>query len=248
MKTKDAKNTPKGKKMLSEPSKSASSTSGLKLGAALPGAVFGTAYALGAQEMGGTINAMVSPVHRDAAPVANGDFDSMKFDEAFEAARAQVGPGGLFPWHGQVHSTYTPEEWDSLDRSLRSEFETMMASANVQVPEYGSPQNRTYIAMAEVGHDEPVTEVEVEQEVEVREDDDYEEVETTLIAQAEIEPEGGYGEEEPLAIGIATEGDPGDIGNALAGIPEAALDGGVELYPEDTDAPLGGDWVDDGGL
>gem|GEM_PF-2750029 len=38
------------------------------------------------------------------------------FAEAFEAARAELGAGGTFVWNGQVFSTYTPEEWESLSQ------------------------------------------------------------------------------------------------------------------------------------
>ena len=37
------------------------------------------------------------------------------FEHAFAEARAQVGPGGLFEWHGGIYNTYTKEEWDALN-------------------------------------------------------------------------------------------------------------------------------------
>lgn len=46
-------------------------------------------------------------------PVADSVNDEMSFREAFEAARAEVGPGGAFSWHGNVYSTYRSDdpEW-----------------------------------------------------------------------------------------------------------------------------------------
>ena len=47
--------------------------------------------------------------------------DDMSFADAFAAARTDVGTGGAFVWHGDVYSTYTVEEWNTLsvaDRSL----------------------------------------------------------------------------------------------------------------------------------
>ena len=46
-------------------------------------------------------------------PVAQSPSDDMSFQEAFEAARAEVGPGGAFSWHGNVFSTYRSDdpEW-----------------------------------------------------------------------------------------------------------------------------------------
>lgn len=48
--------------------------------------------------------------------------DSMSFGEAFAAARAEVGPGGVFQWHGNNYSTYTKEEWDNMDEEDRGEY------------------------------------------------------------------------------------------------------------------------------
>lgn len=48
--------------------------------------------------------------------------DSMSFEEAFQAARTQTGPGGIFIWHGQVYNTYHKEEWSGLALAQRQEF------------------------------------------------------------------------------------------------------------------------------
>lgn len=48
--------------------------------------------------------------------------DGLSFDEAFQAARAQTGPGGVFTWHGQVYNTYQKEEWVGLSLAQRQEF------------------------------------------------------------------------------------------------------------------------------
>lgn len=40
--------------------------------------------------------------------------DSMSFNEAFAAARHEVGPGGIFMWHGHSYNTYYAEEWNSM--------------------------------------------------------------------------------------------------------------------------------------
>ena len=44
------------------------------------------------------------------------------FGEAFAAARAEVGPGGVFHWHGGIYNTYTAEEWNSMTHAEKSEF------------------------------------------------------------------------------------------------------------------------------
>ena len=62
--------------------------------------------------------------------------DSASFGEAFADARAQVGPGGVFEWKGQVYSTYYEEEWSNMSAAERAEFHnkidysTIMGSDN----------------------------------------------------------------------------------------------------------------------
>lgn len=48
--------------------------------------------------------------------------DNMSFGQAFAAARNEVGPGGCFEWHGNVYSTHTAEEWNSMTPAERAEF------------------------------------------------------------------------------------------------------------------------------
>ncbi|MCY7350496.1 MAG: hypothetical protein LH606_07490, partial [Cytophagaceae bacterium] len=48
--------------------------------------------------------------------------DGLSFEEAFQVARTQTGPGGVFAWHGQVYNTYQKEEWMGLSLAQRQEF------------------------------------------------------------------------------------------------------------------------------
>ena len=48
--------------------------------------------------------------------------DGMSFSEAFAAARAEVGPGGVFHWHGGIYNTYTAEEWNAMTPEQKNEF------------------------------------------------------------------------------------------------------------------------------
>lgn len=54
--------------------------------------------------------------------VATSVNDEMGFNEAFQAARAEVGPGGAFEWHGQVYNTYTADEWNQMTAEERAEY------------------------------------------------------------------------------------------------------------------------------
>lgn len=58
----------------------------------------------------------------DNIQVATSVNDDMTFNEAFAAARAEVGPGGCFEWHGNVYGTYTAEEWNHMTAAERAEW------------------------------------------------------------------------------------------------------------------------------
>lgn len=78
-----------------------------------------------------------TPVTTDGTlPVAHSVSDSMSFGQAFRAAHDEVGPGGVFEWHGQLYNTYTEEEWNSLSHAERQEFNTHLRV--VGHPDYAS--------------------------------------------------------------------------------------------------------------
>ena len=68
----------------------------------------------------------------DPAPVlqAHSVNDDMTFSEAFAAARAEVGPGGAFVWHGQVFGTYRADdpEWLNMTPEERLEHSEWILS------------------------------------------------------------------------------------------------------------------------
>lgn len=47
---------------------------------------------------------------------------SLSFGDAFAAARAEVGSGGVFMWHGRLYNTFTAEEWQHMSDAQKSEF------------------------------------------------------------------------------------------------------------------------------
>ena len=49
--------------------------------------------------------------------------DDKSFEEAFQDAREQLGPGAAFRWHGGVYSTYTEEEWNNMSPEERDAYE-----------------------------------------------------------------------------------------------------------------------------
>jgi hypothetical protein len=49
--------------------------------------------------------------------------DDVSFNEAFADARAQVGAGGVFEWHGHVYSTYYEEEWSKMSSAEKADYQ-----------------------------------------------------------------------------------------------------------------------------
>ena len=68
-----------------------------------------------------TDNSLNSVVDSGVA-VATGVNDNMTFGEAFAAARAEVGAGGVFEWHGNLYGTYYAEEWDNMTPEERQAY------------------------------------------------------------------------------------------------------------------------------
>lgn len=48
--------------------------------------------------------------------------NELSFGEAFAQARAEVGPGGVFIWHGGIYNTYTVEEWNTMTPQQKFDF------------------------------------------------------------------------------------------------------------------------------
>ena len=46
----------------------------------------------------------------------------MSFGQAFATARAEVGPGGVFHWHGGIYNTYTEAEWNAMTVEQKHDF------------------------------------------------------------------------------------------------------------------------------
>jgi len=53
---------------------------------------------------------------------AASQYDNMSFREAFDAARAELGAGGVFRWHGNIYNTYTADEWNAMNAEEQDEF------------------------------------------------------------------------------------------------------------------------------
>ena len=74
--------------------------------------------------------------HSHAILEAHSVNDDMSFSEAFAAARAEVGPGGAFVWHGNVYGTYRGDdpEWQAMSDEERAEHSQAILSQVHPVP------------------------------------------------------------------------------------------------------------------
>ena len=61
----------------------------------------------------------------DSIDIATSVNDTMSFDEAFAAARAEVGPGGAFEWRGGIYGTFYAEEWANMSDEEKAEYNAM---------------------------------------------------------------------------------------------------------------------------
>lgn len=68
--------------------------------------------------------------------VAGKTTDDMSFEQAFKAAREEVGMGGVFSWHGHWYNTFDKEEWDGLSLDQRQEFTEMVTGEKLPIKPY----------------------------------------------------------------------------------------------------------------
>ena len=93
--------------------------SGILMGAGMMYA--GQAMAQPATEESATEEGAEASAESQELQVAH-QHDGMSFGDAFAAARAEVGPGGVFHWHGGIYNTYTAEEWNAMTPEQKNEF------------------------------------------------------------------------------------------------------------------------------
>lgn len=86
----------------------------------------------------------------NATPEAQ-NHDEMSFDEAFAAARNEVGAGGIFRWHGRYYGTYTKDEWQNMSQAEKDDYAQRLPD-KVQEAEDSWQQGHS---TARVVHDHP---------------------------------------------------------------------------------------------
>lgn len=75
--------------------------------------------------------------------------DGMSFEQAFTAAREEVGMGGVFGWHGHWYNTFAKEEWSSLSLDQRQEYTEMITGEKLPVTAYHPPVADTTAVVTE---------------------------------------------------------------------------------------------------
>lgn len=86
--------------------------------------------------------------------IASGISDDMTFSEAFSSARAEIGPGGAFEWHGNVYSTYTAEEWGSMSPEEQGDYYDHFAwSGNAEAGSQQQNENSEVVPVDENGNE-----------------------------------------------------------------------------------------------
>ena len=58
----------------------------------------------------------------DGVAVSQNVSDEMSFNDAFAAARAELGAGAVFEWRGNVYGTYFADEWENMSVEEKLEF------------------------------------------------------------------------------------------------------------------------------
>ena len=119
----------------------------------------------------------------DSVAVAHGVSDDMSFSEAFAAARAEVGPGGVFTWHGNVYGTYYASEWNNMSDAQKHDYADAVRHTEYEAP--AAEQNNAS-HYHEASHDEGEIHVLGQETVETEDGD--------VINVASVEIDGHYGE------------------------------------------------------
>ena len=120
----------------------------------------------------------------DSVAVAHSVSEDMSFSEAFAAARAEVGPGGVFTWHGNVYGTYYANEWNNMSDSEKHDYADAVRHTDYNTDSVSNHAQSDYYHEASYG----------EGEIHVLGHDSYEIEDGQVINVAQVEIDGHYGE------------------------------------------------------
>lgn len=116
--------------------------------------------------------------------------DDQSFDEAFADARAQVGPGGVFEWHGKVYGTFYKYEWEQMSPEERAEWQSKVDYDDLR----DEDEAQQYSHHNDVSHQHTVQDQSISQNTNVHQTTQPEEsepvVEIVDIRQGDVDGDG----------------------------------------------------------
>lgn len=117
---------------------------------------------------------------------------NLSFGEAFAAARAEVGAGGVFHWHGRIYNTFTENEWESMSDAEHHHFAQQVAP-ELQTNEISSENIHSSVQHHETHHNQ---EEEVSQQPQVRQvssgqEEEQNEPEVHFLGVEQVQTDGG---------------------------------------------------------
>ncbi|MBR1688571.1 MAG: hypothetical protein IJ710_08605 [Prevotella sp.] len=149
--------------------------------------------------------------------VAENVNDNMSFTDAFNAAREEVGPGGVFHWHGQAYSTYTADEWDGMSPEERAAYGERVSS-EVQSDDNHVAQNQQSHSNAGQAHQQ--AEQHVEQPAQDHQQDNH------GNEQAYQQHDNHNGNDEDVVVVDGGGGEQVDPDVRIIGVEDVTLDDG----------------------
>lgn len=190
---------------------------------------FGSANA---DEVAGTVHDHTPSWSDGNLDIASSVSEEMSFSQAFAAARAELGPGGVFEWHGNVYATYTAEEWDNMSDEERNEFNDHFSWNHNSASVEDSSENESVV----LDDDAVDSQEESDDQEEVGTEDDQEDVHEEP-GDDESDPLSANGSDEEVEL-VADE----DIVSSDDNITDVEILGVV--HDDDSGANIGGMMVD----
>ena len=134
--------------------------------------------------------------------------DDMSFGEAFAAARAEVGPGGVFHWHGGIYNTYTANEWNNMSVEQKHDF-AQQVQPEIRPDELSTPTdaNPQVVVHHVYHHEEAPATPEVHQAADTSNDVQIASDQTADASDADVHIVGYAEVEGHVAVGLDTDGD-----------------------------------------
>lgn len=90
--------------------------------------------------------------------------DEMSFANAFDAARAEVGAGGVFHWHNGLYNTFTQAEWNSMSQQDKQDF-AQLVKPEVDASHVSTPTDTDTYVVVVIDDTDTEKDVEVEPDV-----------------------------------------------------------------------------------